>query len=90
MAGNVWEWCLDEYNRDFYAVSAVRNPLSGGPDLQWLLDNYTGVSVNSWRVLRGGSWSSSASSLRSADRLNYPPTFTTLNYGFRCARAVSP
>jgi len=88
MAGNVWEWCLDEYNSSFYAVSPVRNPLSGAPDLQWLLDNYTGVKSS--RVLRGGSWHNAlAPYVRVAYRGSpNPPNYGF--FGFRCARAVSP
>jgi len=88
MVGNVAEWCLDEYKSSFYSVFPVRNPLSGAESIQWLLDNYTGVG--SLRVLRGGSWFSSASNLRSANRDYGNPKGAYATSGFRCARAVSP
>ena len=31
VAGNVYEWCLDEYDSNFYENSNRRNPIGGGP-----------------------------------------------------------
>ncbi|MBF0225380.1 MAG: SUMF1/EgtB/PvdO family nonheme iron enzyme [Desulfobacterales bacterium] len=42
MHGNVWEWCLDFYDSNYYKNSPEKNPM--------------GPSSGSSRVLRGGSW----------------------------------
>ena len=85
MSGNVWEWCLDEKNSGFYAISPARNPLSGANSIQWILDNYTGVKTS--RALRGGSWLEGAFIVRVAYRNSGTPTHAS-RVGFRCARAV--
>ena len=87
MAGNVTEWCLDEYNANFYSVSPAQNPLSGANSIQWVLDNYSGIK--SKRVLRGGWWNSfTFPEVRCANRGNNAPSSSKSHNGFRCVRAV--
>ena len=85
MVGNVCEWCLDEYNADFYLNSPRENPISGANSVDEIINDFT--TVTTARVLRGGSWRANPKTLRVANRLRSFPTRTLNNGGFRCARA---
>ena len=87
MAGNVLEWCLDAYDKDFYESSPLQNPIAGGSLLS-VTTNPTKATTA--RVLRGGSWSVLPQSVRVADRAKGNLTLSYFGVGFRCVRAVTP
>ena len=85
IVGNVWEWCLDEWDKSFYAFSSKDNPICGG-NIERIVQNYT--NSKSQHVIRGGSWYNSVENVRTAKRSGVLPTYANSNIGFRCVIPV--
>ena len=84
MAGNVSEWCMDEWDEGFYANSPRHNPIAGVP-VAFVNDDFANVDTR--RVFRGGAWFNAhpALNLTCYVRNSTAPTRTTSGTSFRCA-----
>jgi formylglycine-generating enzyme required for sulfatase activity len=76
MHGNVWEWCRDYFDKDYYQNSPSLNP--------------SGPSFGSERTIRGGCWDFIASDCRAARRHNSPQSYPHAGGGFRVVCEPAP
>lgn len=75
MAGNVWEYCVDEWHAPYDPSYRAELPTD------WR-------TLTSRRVIRGGSYAGSPINLRVRSRDSHPPNSPVPFIGFRCAKSL--
>ncbi len=83
MAGNVWEYCLDEWRAPYDPSSGLQVPRL----LAAVLSDWRSVTTR--RVIRGGSFGAAPVNLRVAFRDSHPAEGAGPHVGFRCVRSVT-
>ena len=79
MAGNLWEWVLDEWHENYDGA-----PVDGSPWCETLACANNGAN----RVFRGGYWYNDARNLRAAYRYRSSPAILYYYVGGRLARSI--
>jgi iron(II)-dependent oxidoreductase len=75
MAGNVWEWCQDWYDRSYYNKGVSNKDSSE-------------VRMGKYKVVKGGSFGSFSGNLRCANKYYFCPDDFNPRTGFRCCMDV--
>jgi sulfatase modifying factor 1 len=81
MAGNVWQFLVDEWRP--YSSAPQKNPIAGG---NLFLDGTAFLRVKTRRVIRGGSFAAAPVNLWVEYRDSHPPNGSRDFVGFRCAK----
>jgi formylglycine-generating enzyme required for sulfatase activity len=85
MAGNVWEFLADEWQKYPASGETQVNPVAGGDF--FLTDSYRQIKTR--RAIRGGSFGGVPLNMRVAFRDSHLPENAGDHVGFRCAQNVS-
>ena len=94
MAGNVFEWVQDVYD-EYSNISSTPDPVCR--ERKGWVQGYFSIQVSPTesrpafpsRVVRGGSYSDSSTSLRTFARTSFLPEDQLANVGFRCGRSCA-